>query len=90
MLRPYFMRQRELLGDLARLAYETIKELMLEAVGKPHARPGVVVVPPSVQGREDLVRAELATGFECHRVRLHGNARRMGNSIRPRMVCGEI
>ena len=45
MLRPYFMRQRELLGDLARLAYETIKELMLEAVGDPHARPGVVVVP---------------------------------------------
>ncbi len=39
MLRPYFMRQRELLGDLARLAYETIKELMLEAVGDPHARP---------------------------------------------------
>ena len=39
------MRQRELLGDLARLAYETIKELMLEAVGDPHARPGVVVVP---------------------------------------------
>ncbi len=32
MLRPYFMRQRELLRDLARLAYETIKELMLEAV----------------------------------------------------------
>ena len=45
MLRPYFMRQRELLGDLARLAYETIKELMLEAAGDPHARPGVVVVP---------------------------------------------
>ena len=39
MLRPYFVRQRELLGDLARLAYETIKELMLEAVGDPHARP---------------------------------------------------
>ena len=38
MLRPYFMRQRELLGDLARLAYETIKELMLEAAGDP-SRP---------------------------------------------------
>jgi hypothetical protein len=45
MLRPYFMRQRELLGDLARLGYETIKELMIEAVGDPLARPGVVVVP---------------------------------------------
>jgi len=45
MLRPYFVRHRELLGDLARLAYETIKELMIEAVAAPHARPGVVVVP---------------------------------------------
>ena len=39
-LRPYFMRQPELLGDLARLAYETIKELMAEAGGDPHARRG--------------------------------------------------
>ncbi len=45
MLRPYFMRHRELLGDLARLAYETIKELMSEVVGDEHARPGVVCVP---------------------------------------------
>ena len=28
MLRPYFMYQRELLGDLVRLANETIHELM--------------------------------------------------------------
>ena len=45
MLRPYFMRHRELLGDLARLGYETIKELMIEAVGNDKARPGVVAVP---------------------------------------------
>ncbi len=45
MLRPYFMRHRELLGELARLAYETIKELMLEAAGDDKARPGVVAVP---------------------------------------------
>jgi hypothetical protein len=45
MLRPYFMHRRELLGDLARLAYETIKELMIEAVGDPQSRPGVVAVP---------------------------------------------
>ena len=45
MLRPYFMYHRELLGDLARLAYETIKELMIEAVGNDKARPGVVAVP---------------------------------------------
>ncbi len=43
MLRPYF--HRELLGDLARLAYESIKELMIEAVGNDKARPGVVAVP---------------------------------------------
>jgi hypothetical protein len=47
MLRPYFMHRRELLGDLARLAYETIKELMIEAVGDDKARPGVVAVPQS-------------------------------------------
>jgi hypothetical protein len=45
MLRPFFMRHRELLRDLARLAYETIKELMIEAVGNDKARPGVVAVP---------------------------------------------
>ncbi len=31
MLRVYFMRNRELLSDLARLAYETLQELMSEA-----------------------------------------------------------
>ena len=41
------MRHRELLRDLARLAYETIKELMIEAVGDDKARPGVVAVPQS-------------------------------------------
>ena len=45
MLRPYFMNHRELLADLARLAYETIQELMSEAAGDPRARPGVVAVP---------------------------------------------
>ena len=45
MLRPYFMFRRELLGDLVRLAYETIHELMSEAVGDDKARPGVVAVP---------------------------------------------
>ena len=42
-----FIRHRELLGDLARLAYETIKELMIEAVADDKARPGVVAVPQS-------------------------------------------
>ena len=39
MLRPFFMRDRELLSDLARLAYETIKQLMGEAAGDAKARP---------------------------------------------------
>ena len=50
MLRPYFMHHRELLADLARLAYETIQELMAEAVGDPRARPGVVAVPQTFGG----------------------------------------
>ena len=33
------MRDRELLSDLARLAYETIKQLMGEAAGDAKARP---------------------------------------------------
>ena len=45
MLRPYFIHRRELLGDLARLAYETINELLSEAAGDHKARPGVVAVP---------------------------------------------
>jgi len=45
MLRHFFMRHRELLADLARLAYETINELMSEATGDDSARPGVVCVP---------------------------------------------
>jgi hypothetical protein len=47
MLRPFFMRHRELLRNLARLAYETIKELMIDAAGDDKARPGVVAVPQS-------------------------------------------
>ena len=31
MLRPYFLRHRELLGRLCRAAYETVEELMAEA-----------------------------------------------------------
>ena len=39
------MYRRELLGDLVRLSYETINELLSEAAGDPKARPGVVAVP---------------------------------------------
>jgi hypothetical protein len=45
MLRALFMHHRELLSDLARLAYETLHEMMGEAVDDQDARPGVVAVP---------------------------------------------
>ena len=44
MLRPYFLYHRELLGDLARLAYETVREMMAAAAEEPDARPGMVAV----------------------------------------------
>ncbi len=46
MLRPYFLYRRELLGDLARLAYETVREMMAAAIeiDEPDARPGRVAV----------------------------------------------
>jgi len=44
MLRPYFLFHRELLGELSRIAYETVREMMASAVDKPDARPGMVAV----------------------------------------------
>ena len=44
MLRPYFLHHRELLGDLAILAYETVREMMDAASDEPNARPGMVAV----------------------------------------------
>ncbi len=39
MLRPYFLYHRELLGDLARLAYETVREMMAAASDEPDGAP---------------------------------------------------
>ncbi len=44
MLRPYFLFHRELLGELARLAYETVREMMTAAIQELDARPGMVAV----------------------------------------------
>ena len=44
MLRPYFLFHRELLGELARLAYETVREMMRSAMEEPEACPGMVAV----------------------------------------------
>ncbi len=51
MLRPYFLHHRELLGGLARAAWETVLELMIAAAGDEGMRPGVVAV---VQTSGDL------------------------------------
>ena len=51
MLRPYFLHHRELLGGLARAAWETVCELMVAATGEESLRPGMVAV---VQTAGDL------------------------------------
>jgi len=44
LLRPLFFRKRELRGVLARLGWQTVRELMPAAVQEPRLRPGVVSV----------------------------------------------
>jgi hypothetical protein len=44
MLRPYFLHHRELLGGLARAAWETVLELMIAAADDETIRPGMVAV----------------------------------------------
>jgi len=45
MLRVYFLHHRELLGELSRVAYETVKKLMAEAAFEDASfRPGMVSV----------------------------------------------
>jgi ribosomal protein S27E len=51
MLRPYFLHHRELIGGLARAAWETVRELMVAATGEDGLRPGMVAV---VQTAGDL------------------------------------
>lgn len=43
MLRPYFLRHRELLGDLSRASWQTVREMMVAAAGE-EIRPGMVAV----------------------------------------------
>ena len=51
MLRQYFLHHRELLGGLARAAWETVLDLLIAAVGDETFRPGMVAV---VQTSGDL------------------------------------
>jgi len=43
MLRPYFLRHQELLGDLCRAAWQTVRAMMVAAAGE-QIRPGMVAV----------------------------------------------
>ena len=43
MLRPYFLRHRELLGDLCRAAWDTVREMLVAGAGE-EIRPGMVAV----------------------------------------------
>jgi hypothetical protein len=45
IFRSYFLRKRELLGELSRVAEETVRAMLAEAAGDPDVRPGMVVVP---------------------------------------------
>ncbi len=51
MLRPYFLHHREMLGGLARAAWETALELVCAAVDDQGLRPGMIAV---VQAAGDL------------------------------------
>jgi hypothetical protein len=51
MLRFHFFRQRELLGDMSRLAYETVRELMAAAADDKTLCPGMVTFIQAFGGR---------------------------------------
>jgi Putative transposase len=41
-LRPYFLHERKLLGELCRVAYRTLREFLRTTLGEPDVVPGVV------------------------------------------------
>jgi len=62
-VRSYFLFHRELLGDLARLAYETVREMMVAAVDQPLARPGMVA------GNQTFGSStQMEPAHSCHRL----------------------
>lgn len=44
MLRPYLLHHRELLGSLSRAAWETVRDLMVQAIGEAGFQPAMVAV----------------------------------------------
>jgi len=57
MLRPYYLHHRELLGGLARAAWETALELMQAATDDEELRPGMVTVVQTAGDLAALVAA---------------------------------
>ena len=55
MLRPLFFKMRHLRGHLARLAWETVRDLMAAAVEEPDLRPGMVAVIQSFGDRVNRI-----------------------------------
>ncbi len=74
ILRRYFLNDRKLLGELSKVAWETVRDLMAEAAGLDGIRPGMVTV---VQTANDDMT------FNPH---IHGIASRGGWDDRGRWI----
>ena len=48
MLRPYFLHHRELLGRLARAAWETVREVLVAAAAELELQPGTSASVPGM------------------------------------------
>jgi len=89
MLRPYFLFHRELLGELARLAYETVREMMVAASDEPIARSGMVAVIQTFGSSlkwNPHIHAIVTRGFSSTTAR--GNLSPMWTPIRPSSSFG--
>jgi hypothetical protein len=75
MLRPYFLRHRELLGGLCQAAWQTVREMMAAAAGED-LRPGLwwwsrpsdrrsTSIPMCTQSRAAAGGRRRASGFRC-------------------------
>jgi hypothetical protein len=53
-IRPFFLRDRNLLGLLARCAAETIELFYREMTGEPEGTPGMVVLLQSISSSTDI------------------------------------
>ena len=92
MLRPYFLRHRELLGDLCRAAWDTVRE-MLAAAAAEEIRPGMVAVVQTFGQRVNfhphvhaIASRRVAQGRHVGSGRVRGFGRRGESVSAPRLV----